>query len=70
MRIAKYILEHSIPITRVRGAVESDVRYYSWGVSAINRILRNPVYKGDHVVCKVHQKGIRSNTVNLIPRDE
>ena len=36
----------------------------------IASILRNPIYKGDHVVCKTHQKGIRSNTYNMIPRDQ
>ena len=70
MKIAKYLLEHKIPITRVREPIESDVRYYSWGGARINKILRNPVYKGDHVVCRTHQKAIRSNTVNFIPRDE
>ena len=33
-------------------------------------MLCNPVYKGHHVVCKAHQKAIRSNTVNSIPRDQ
>lgn len=70
MRIAKYLLEHKIPITRVKGPIESDVRYYSWGNSVISKMLRNPVYKGDHVVCKCHQKAIRSNTYNFVPRDE
>ena len=70
MRIAKYLLEHKIPITRVKGPIESEVRYYSWGSSVISKMLRNPVYKGDHVVCKCHQKAIRSNTINKIPRDE
>ena len=70
MRIAKYLLERKIPITRVKGPIESDVRYYSWGNSVISKMLRNPVYKGDHVVCKCHQKAIRSNTYNFVPRDE
>lgn len=70
MRIVKYLLEHKIPITRVKGPIESDVRYYSWGNSVISKMLRNPVYKGDHVVCKCHQKAIRSNTYNFVPRDE
>ena len=70
MRIAKHLMEKKIPITRVREPVQSDVRYYSWSGSVIGKILRNPVYKGDHVVCKSHQKAIRSNTVNLIPRDQ
>ena len=70
MRIAKHLMEKKIPITRVREPVQSDVRYYSWSGSVIGKILRNPVYKGDHVVCKSHQKAIRSNTVNLIPRNQ
>ena len=70
MRISKYLMEHKIPITRVKEPVESEVRYYCWGGSVISKMLRNPVYKGDHVVCKCHQKAIRSNTINKIPRDE
>ena len=70
MRIAKHLMEKKIPITRVREPVQSDVRYYSWSGSVIGKILRNSVYKGDHVVCKSHQKAIRSNTVNLIPRNQ
>ena len=70
MRIAKYLLERKIPITRIKMPVESEVCYYSWSGSVIGRMLRNPVYKGDHVVCKCHQKAIRSNTVNFIPRDQ
>ena len=70
MKIAKYLLERKIPITRIKMPVESEVRYYSWSGSVIGRMLRNPVYKGDHVVCKCHQKAIRSNTVNFIPRDQ
>ena len=70
MRIAKYLLDHKIPISRVREPVQSEVRYYSWSGARVSKILRNPVYKGDHVVCRSHQKAIRSNTVNFIPRDE
>ena len=70
MKIAKHLLERKIPITRVKAPVESEVRYYSWSGSVIGKMLRNPVYKGDHVVCKCHQKAIRSNTVNFIPRDQ
>ena len=33
-------------------------------------ILRNPFYKGAHLVCRTHQKGIRSNTYDIIPREE
>ena len=46
MRIAKHLMERKIPITRVRGPVQADVRYYSWRGSVIGKILRNPVYKG------------------------
>ena len=70
MRISKYLMEHKIPITYVKGPIVSDVRYYCWGGATISKMLRNPVYKGDHVVCKCHQKAIRSNTINKIPRDE
>jgi len=70
MKIAKHLLERKIPITRIKEPVESEVRYYSWSGSVIGKMLRNPVYKGDHVVCKCHQKAIRSNTVNFIPRDQ
>lgn len=70
MKIAKHLLERKIPITRIKEPVKSEVRYYSWGGSVIGKMLRNPVYKGDHVVCKCHQKAIRSNTVNFIPRDQ
>ena len=47
-----------------------DVNYYAWSGSRISTILRNPFYKGAHVVCKTHQKGIRSNTYNIIPREQ
>ena len=70
MRISKYLMEHIIPITRVKGLIESEVRYYCWSSATISKMLRNPVYKGDHMVCKCHQKAIRSNTINKIPRNE
>ena len=70
MKIAKHLLERRIPITRIKIPVESEVRYYSWSGSVIGKMLRNPVYKGDHVVCKSHQKAIRSNTINKVPRDQ
>lgn len=70
MQIAKYLLEHKIPITRVKGSIESEVRYYSWGSSVISKMFCNPVYKGNHVVCKCHQKAIRSNIINKIPSAE
>ena len=49
---------------------ECDVNYYSWGSARISHILRNPFYKGAHLVCRTHQKGIRSNTYDIIPREE
>nr|WP_243112507.1 MULTISPECIES: recombinase family protein [Acutalibacteraceae] len=70
MRISKYLLERKIPITRCRIKANPDINYYSWGGSVISMILRNPVYYGAHVVCKTHQKAIRSNTINAIPRDQ
>ena len=69
MKIAKQLLERKIPITRCRTA-KTDVNYYSWSGSVISKILRNPLYYGAHVVCKTHQKAIRSNTYNFVPRDE
>lgn len=70
MRIAKRLMEEKVPITRVKGSTECDVNYYSWGSARLSKILRNPVYKGAHVVCRTHQKAIRSNTYNFIPREE
>lgn len=70
MRIAKELLERKIPVTKVKTANAPDVNYYSWGGGTINKILRNPLYYGAHVVCRTHQKGIRSGTVNFIPREE
>lgn len=70
MRIAKRLMEDKIPITRVKKNTACDVNYYSWGSARISHILRNPFYKGAHLVCRTHQKGIRSGTVDLIPREE
>ena len=61
---------YKIPITRVKSNTECDVNYYSWGSARISHILRNPFYKGAHLVCRTHQKGIRSNTYDIIPREE
>ena len=69
-RIAKVLLEKKIPITTMRTNREVDANYYSWGGSRITSILRNPVYYGAHTVCKTHQKFIRSNTINTIPRED
>ena len=70
MKIAKYLMDRKIPITRTRTEKNSEINTFAWGSSVISKILRNPVYYGAHVVCKTHQKAIRSNTYNFIPRDE
>ena len=69
MRIAKQLMDDKVPITRVKANTECDVNYYSWGSARISHILRNPFYKGAHLVCRTHQKGIRSNTYDIIPRE-
>ncbi len=70
MKICKVLMEERIPITRMQTGTDCDINYYAWSGSRISTILRNPFYKGAHVVCKTHQKGIRSNTYNIIPRDQ
>lgn len=70
MRISKKLMERKIPITHCKKQGNPSINYYAWGGSVISTILRNPVYKGAHVVCRTHQKAIRSNTVNIIPRDQ
>ncbi len=70
MRIAKQLMDDKVPITRVKANTECDVNYYSWGSARISHILRNPLYKGAHLVCRTHQKGIRSNTYDIIPRED
>ena len=70
MRIAKQLMDDKVPITRVKANTECDVNYYSWSSARISHILRNPFYKGAHLVCRTHQKGIRSNTYDIIPRED
>ena len=70
MKICKVLMEERIPITRMQTGTDCDINYYAWSGSRISTILRNPFYKGAHVVCKTHQKGIRSNTYNIIPREK
>lgn len=70
MKICKVLMEERIPVTRMQTGTDCDVNYYAWSGSRISAILRNPFYKGAHVVCKTHQKGIRSNTYNIIPREQ
>ena len=43
---------------------------YLWEQCRVDNILKNPFYKGAHVVCKTHQKWIRSGVVDRVPRDE
>ena len=62
MRISKRLMEEKIPITHVKANTEFDANYYFWGGARISHILRNPFYKGAHLVFRTHQKGIRSNT--------
>ncbi len=70
MRISKQLMEEKVPITHVKKNTEFDANYYFWSASRISHILRNPFYKGAHLVCRTHQKGIRSGTVNFIPRKD
>ena len=70
MRIAKRLMDDKAPITHVKTQTECDVNYYYWSASRISHILRNPFYKGAHLVCRTHQKGIRSGTVDIIPRED
>ena len=70
MRIAKRLMEDKAPITHVKTQTECDVNYYYWSASRISHILRNPFYKGAHLICRTHQKGIRSGTVDIIPRED
>lgn len=70
MRISKRLMEEKIPITHVKANTEFDANYYSWGGGRISHILRNPFYKGAHLVFRTHQKGIRSNTYDIIPRED
>lgn len=47
-----------------------DMALDGWGSARISYILRNPFYEGAHLVCRTHQKGIRSNTYDIIPRED
>ena len=70
MRISKKLMEEKIPVTHVKSNTERQENYYYWAGSRISYILRNPFYKGAHLDFRTHQKGIRSNTYDIIPRDE
>ena len=65
MRIAKQLMDDKVPITRVKSNTECDVNYYAWGGARISHILRNPFYKGAHLVCRTHQKGNSCPFYNL-----
>ena len=70
MRISKKLMEEKIPVTHVKSNTERQENYYYWAGSRISHILRNPFYKGAHLVFRTHQKGIRSNTYDISPREE
>ena len=70
MRISKKLMEEKIPVTHVKSNTERKENYYYWAGSRISHILRNPFYKGAHLVFRTHQKGIRSNTYDIIPRED
>ena len=70
MRISKKLMEEKVPVTHVKSNTERQENYYYWAGSRISHILRNPFYKGAHLVFRTHQKGIRSNTYDIIPREE
>ena len=67
MRISKKLMEEKIPVTHVKSNTERKENYYYWAGSRISHILRNPFYKGAHLVFWMHQKRIRSNTYDIIP---
>lgn len=64
--IARKLMDENIPTGRGKKVGQ----YYDWSFSRVLQILKNPFYKGAHVVCKTHQKGIRSGTYDMIPRDQ
>ena len=70
LKIAKQLMAEKVPISHVKSDTKMDVNYYSWGSSRISALLRNPTYKGSHVVCKTHQIGIRSGTCYRVPKEE
>ena len=63
-------MEKKFLIAPVKANTKFDINYYSWIASQISHILRNPFYKGAHLVFRTHQKGICSNTYNIIPCKE
>lgn len=64
--IARMMMDEDIPIS----CKPTKGQYYTWSCATIAKMLHNPFYKGAHVVCKTHQKGIRSGTYDKIPRDQ
>ena len=70
MRISKNLMEEKVPATYVKSNTERQENYYYWASSRISHILRKPFYKGAHLFFRTHQKGIRSNTYDIIPREE
>lgn len=70
MRIFKKLMEEKIHVTHVKSNTERQENYYYRAGSRISHILRNPFYKGAHLFLRTHQKGIRSNIYDIIPRGE
>lgn len=64
--IARVMMDENIPLS----CKPTKSQYYTWSSATIGQILHNPFYRGAHVVCKTHQKGIRSGTYDKIPRSQ
>lgn len=54
MRIFKKLMEEKIPVTHVKSRTKRKKNYYYMAGSRISHILRNPFYKGAHLVFRMH----------------
>ena len=54
MRIFKKLMEEKIPVTHVKSRTKRKKNYYYMAGSRISHILRNPFYKGAHLVFRTH----------------
>ena len=61
IRISKKLMEEKISVTHVKSNTERQENYYYGAGYRISHILRNPFYKGAHLVFRTHKKGIRSD---------
>ena len=59
MKICKVLMEERIPITRMQTGTDCDVNYYAWSGSRISTILRNPFYKGAHIIPKAEWEKVQ-----------